>query len=79
MPKRITKVPHEYAGRQWKVGEAFECEPQHVALMLMLGRIEPEEGEIGYEVRDMVAAGPGSYLTRDMQPKRRGRPRKGTQ
>ena len=79
MPMRISKDRHEYAGRWIEVGEEFDCEPQHVELMLVLGRIEPKEGERGHASKELAADGPGSYLTRDMQPKRRGRPPKGTQ
>lgn len=47
--ERISKVDHEYGGRQLKAGERFDCEPQHVWLLLAIGRITPEEGEIGYQ------------------------------
>lgn len=78
MPERISKVVHQYAGRRLAVGERFECEPQHVALYLARGWIEPEQGEDGYVSREITAD--GSYLTRDMQLRRRGRPPKsGTQ
>lgn len=83
MPERVSKVEHEYAGRRLKVGERFDCEPQHVAMMLAIGRVEPEEGEPGYVGRDLQAGGPTNYMTRDLQaapPRRRGRPPKaGTQ
>lgn len=53
MPERTSKVAHEYAGRQLTAGERFEVEPQHVVLLLAIGRIEPEEGEAGYIARDV--------------------------
>lgn len=73
MIERTAKVAQEYAGRYIKVGETFEVEPQHVTLLLTIGRIEPEEGEPGYVSRDMAADHGGSYLTREIK---RGRPRK---
>lgn len=76
MPERIAKVAQEYAGRQIGVGETFQVEAEHVYLLLTIGRIEPVEGESGYEVRDMTAGAPAAYMTRDMQPSRPGRSRK---
>ena len=38
----------EYAGRTVLIGEGFQVEEAHVALLLQLGRIEPEKGEPGY-------------------------------
>lgn len=62
--QRISKVTHEYAGRQLKVGEAFDCDQAHVHLLLALGRIEredidaPKQFSTGqYSRRDMVAEG----------------------
>lgn len=66
MQERISKVAHEYAGRQLKVGDAFDIEPDHVPLLLALGRIEPAECELGYVARDMSAGAPAEYRTRDM-------------
>lgn len=64
--ERISKTDHEYAGRQLKAGERFECEAQHVGLLLTLGRIEPEVGEPGYQ------------LTQSEPRRERQRPRRGT-
>lgn len=80
MPERTAKVATEYAGRKLSVGERFHVEPNHVGVLLIVGHIEPEEGEPGYVARDLAADKPHEYLTRDMQPRRRGRPPKaGTQ
>jgi hypothetical protein len=67
MPKRIAKVAQEYAGRDLQPGDPFDVEPQHVELLLLLDRIEPEEGEPGYVARDMTAGAPEGYRTRDME------------
>lgn len=48
MPTRISKTAHQYAGRDLSAGDQFDIEPQHVVLLLALGRIEPEKGEVGY-------------------------------
>lgn len=45
---RKSKMVQEYAGRTVLVGEGFEVEEAHVALLLHLGRIEPVKGEPGY-------------------------------
>lgn len=46
--ERTAKVAQEYRGKALKSGEKFDVEPQHVALLLAIGRIEPLEGEPGY-------------------------------
>lgn len=66
MPKRISKVAHEYAGRQLSKGDEFECEQQDIPLMSALGRIEPEEGEEGYQTRDMRAGKPAGYKRKNL-------------
>jgi hypothetical protein len=67
MPERISKVAHEYAGRQLSKGDKFECEEQHVNLLLAIGRLEPEEGEEGYQTRDMRAGKGGGYKRKNME------------
>lgn len=47
--ERISKTDHEYAGVKLTAGDRFNVEPQDVRLLLVLGRIEPEEGEPGYQ------------------------------
>lgn len=71
---RIAKVEQEYAGRRLQVGEAFEPEPQHVPLLLALGRIEPMDGDPVDVTRDMTVETSGNYLTRDLTPERTKRP-----
>lgn len=68
MPKkttqtRTTKIPHEYWGKLLGVGEKFECEPEHVWLLLTMGRIEPEPGEEGYVASVKDAAPPAAEST----------------
>jgi len=48
MVQRISRCEHEYAGVKLEAGDKFDVEPKHVGLLLLLGRIEPEEGEPGY-------------------------------
>ena len=45
---RVSRVEQEYAGRRVGVGERFDVEEEHVALLLHIGRIEPVKGEPGY-------------------------------
>jgi hypothetical protein len=71
MPERIAKVEQEYAGRKVTVGERFEVEEGHVALLLEIGRIEPEEGEPGYVARELTADESPVYRTREMKPKKK--------
>jgi hypothetical protein len=71
MPRHTAMVEQEYAGRQIKVGEAFDVEPIHVQLLSMLGRIDPKEAS--YEARDIRAGNAPEYSTRAMtaaRPKR---------
>ncbi len=74
MPERIAKVAQEYGQRRIKVGELFQVEPQHVDVLLRVGHIEPEEGELGYVVRDLNPGAAGVYQTRDMATERTKRP-----
>lgn len=56
MVKMITQSEHVYAGRALRAGDAFDCEPQHVHLMTVLGRARTAPQEVPvYETRDMVA------------------------
>jgi hypothetical protein len=52
---RVSKMVQQYAGRTVLVGEGFEVEEAHVALLLHLGRIDPEKGEPGYVERPINA------------------------
>ncbi len=38
--KMITKIPHQYAGRELSEGDEFDCEDDHVVLLTVLGRAE---------------------------------------
>jgi hypothetical protein len=66
MPQRICKTPFEYAKRKLRPGERFDCEANDVRLLFHLGWIEPEPGERGYVPRDLTAAAPHTYQTRDL-------------
>ncbi len=75
MPERTVKVAHTYGGRFRTVGTVFHVDPQDVRVMLILGHIEPVEGEAGYK----EPSDPQTYLTRDMGAEKRAYRRKGTQ
>ncbi len=70
MPERTARVDLDYARRHVKVGERFHVEPHDVDLLLKVGLIEPDEGDPGYETRDLSAGAPAPYMTRDMQARR---------
>ncbi len=46
--ERVSICEHEYDGKKLAAGDKFGVEPKHIGLLLMLGRIRPEEGEPGY-------------------------------
>ena len=75
MAERVAKVAQEYAGRHILPGEKFHVEPHHERLLEAIGRIEPIATTPAPAVRrDLQAARPASYQTRDMsaeQPKKR--------
>ena len=48
MVERISSCEHEYGGKKIVAGQKFDVEPKHVGLLLLLNRIEPQEGEPGY-------------------------------
>lgn len=55
----LSESSHVYAGRALRAGDEFECEPQHVHLMTVLGRarkVEPKVEQV-YRTRDMQARG----------------------
>jgi len=70
MVRMITTGEHQYRGHRLRVGEEYDCEPQHVELMLKHGWARPAEREgkdgLAYQTRMMTAE----------TPKKRGRPRK---
>ena len=74
MPERISRISHEYAGRRHAPGERLNVEPEHVALLLALGRIEPEEVET--RRREMSAGEAAQYQTREVRPGRKNTRRK---
>ena len=63
MPEMTSKVAHHYAGRNVNIGERFEVEPEHVAILLAMGRAEAVSSQTG-EVA--VVPQPGTYHRRDM-------------
>lgn len=77
MAERVARVSQDYAGRRILPGEKFHVEPQHERLLEAIGRIEPiakaAPAATQPERRDMQAAKPATYQTRDMaaQPKKR--------
>ena len=69
MPEMISKVAHVYAGRQLSAGERFHADKEFVAALVGLGRAEPApiECEVEqYQRRDVAAAEPAIYQTRDV-------------
>lgn len=46
--KRVSKCAHEYGGKKYAAGDPVEVESKHVLILLVLGHIEPEEGEMGF-------------------------------
>ena len=68
MPEMTSKVAHHYAGRNVNIGERFEVEPEHVAILLAMGRAEAVSSQTGEVAgRKVVAASqPGPYRRRDM-------------
>ena len=70
MPERISKIAHEYGGRHLTVGELFDADAKDIRLLLLLGRIEPEQGEPGFETRDLFAGEPAPVRPRDAQRKK---------
>jgi len=55
MPDRIAKEAQEYNARPVAVGEKFHVEPEHVDLLLLLGRIEREDGDAAVESTSVSA------------------------
>lgn len=69
MIERISKIAHQYAGRELAVGDRFKVEPQDVNLLLALGRIEPVEGEPGYLSRQLSL--PAEHPPREAQRRKK--------
>lgn len=61
--ERTAKVDQEYAQRQVKVGQRFHVEQQDVQVLLILGRIEPVDGEAGF-------IPPTTYRTRELKARK---------
>lgn len=57
--KRVVREKLDYAGKVLVPGDEFECEVDHVELLLAYGKIEPKKGEHGY-------SDPKPYKTRHM-------------
>jgi hypothetical protein len=55
--KRVARENLDYAGKILKPGQEFECEVEHVEVLLAFGKIEPKKGEHGYKTRHMTARG----------------------
>lgn len=74
MPARVSKVIHEYAGRQIKVGETFDVHEADVDLMLAIGRIERMDTDRvpDHVSSSMAAEWPNGYSTRAMTARRSG-------
>ena len=75
MPQRISKIAHQYAGRDLTAGESFDVEPEHIVLLLALGRIDAEAD--GGSNAPQVSAQPRHYrrldITASKQRKAKGR------
>ena len=69
MPEMISKIDHVYAGRQLSAGERFHADKEFVGALVGLGRAEPapiERVPEQYDTRDVAAAAPAVYQTRDV-------------
>ena len=69
MPEMISKIDHVYAGRQLTAGERFHADKEFVGALVGLGRAKPApiECEVEpYQRRDVAAAAPASYQTREV-------------
>lgn len=53
--KRVAREKLEYAGRVLGPGDEFDCEVEHVEVLLAFGKIEPKKGDAGYKTRHMTA------------------------
>ena len=83
MPVRISTVVQTYAGVPRTVGERFEVPAADVANLLALGRIQPEEGELGFvdsvrESVETITVWPGAVPLEPLNtmPPYSGRPRR---
>ncbi len=63
MPFRVAVKPQIYADRSIQPGEKFNVEPADIHVLLVLERIQPEPGELGYVEP--------TYMTRDMESRRK--------
>lgn len=72
--KRVSRVAQEYAGRQLQVGDTFECDAEHVGLLLAMGRVEREEGDPPAPNFGLHRGEPSqTYRTRDLKAKQHTR------
>ena len=63
MPDMISKIAHNYAGRDLNPGDRFTADAEYVAVLVTLGRAElvnPAQ----YATREMVAASPAAEARR---------------
>jgi hypothetical protein len=78
MPEMLSLAEHQYGGRALSKGDLFHVEQNHVMTLVALGRAQLA-GDSD-RIRDVAAAAPAEYQTRDMVAapikRGRGRPRK---
>ena len=59
--RMVATAEHQYAGRRLYAGDEYDCEPQHVPVMLRLGWAAPQDGiteepkKRRYQRRDLQA------------------------
>ena len=53
--KMITTAEHQYAGKRLYAGDPFDCEEQHVGLMLKMGWAKPKRAQT-YGTRALTAS-----------------------
>lgn len=66
---RTAKVAQQYAGKEYKPGDQFEVEQDHIALLIYLDRIELEPGETGYLSKDCKTDHMATVPVEPFQPK----------
>lgn len=53
--QRTSKMNLRYAGRDIAAGATFDVHPNHIRILIALGRIEPAEGDHGYVAKPIAA------------------------